>query len=797
MKYIISFLIFCLSGCSLQTDTSLSSLSEGNSSGRWVAWSGKPSAIWEDAFVTGNGSHGTMVLGQPSAERIICVHEELFIRGWDHNKETVPVTADLLPEVRRLIDEGKNNQASSLIADEADRQLVGMGAKQRWPLIPHPAFDLRIQYPDRPAFVNGKYRRQLDLETGVASVFYDEENGMTESVFSSRKHNVNVIRLKAGKQGKINTILSLEETPGRQGMHFEHNLDSAFLSVESGAIPGWLTYHAAYANDPGGYDGLARVTQKGGNMQQEGSCLKIEDADEILVLVRITPLADGKTSEEMNVRQELSGLSDSYEELLSLHSKEHKEMFCRMQLDLGCASEWKEIPTEQMLETVNKQGVTPLFMEQMHAMGRYLLISSCGKYPPPLQGIWGGGWKPNWIGGFVWDSNINLAISAASMSNLPECAESYCSYVERLLPGWRLNARNYLGCRGFIVAHYNDPENGYLTHFGPSFPWMCWPGGAGWNLRPFYEYAMLTGNNEALEKRVLPLYREMADFYEDFLVLGSDSLFHFTPSISPENAPNGNDTWLSKDATMDVAIAREVFGILLDMGKQFGLPQEEMDKWNFYLERLPEYRINEDGALAEWIDPGYPDVYNHRHLSHLYPVFPGSQLSKNKGDKQLRQAAKVALDKRFEFDTSSAHGLLHLALQAVRIGDMDKVVKNLDRFSRRYYVYDGLVTSHDPNHQIYNLDAILSLPRLFMEMLVYTEPGKIELLPAWPKEYADGQLKGVRVFGGHTLDISWKDGELVDAVLYAAQDGPYEILYRDKTKQLELHKGETYQITMP
>jgi len=187
-----------------------------------------------------------------------------------------------------------------------------MGAKQRWPLIPHPAFDLRIQYPDRPASVNGKYRRQLDLETGVASVFYDEENGMTESVFSSRKHDINVIRLKAGKQGKINTILSFEETPGRQGMHFEHNLDSAFLSVEPGAIPGWLTYHAAYANDPGGYDGLARVTQKGGNMQQEGSCLKIEGADEILVLVRITPLADGKTSEEMNVRQAYRTVMKSY-----------------------------------------------------------------------------------------------------------------------------------------------------------------------------------------------------------------------------------------------------------------------------------------------------------------------------------------------------------------------------------------------------------------------------------------------------------------------------------------------------
>ena len=760
-------------------------------SGRWVIWSAFPANRWEDAFVTGNGRHGTMVLGEPDDKRIICVHEELFIRGWDRNKKTVPVTAQLLPEVRRLIDEGKTDEADRLITIEADRQLQEMGAKQRWPLIPHPAFDLHIQYLDTAISVKDEYHRQLDLETGVASVFSQGKEGVEESVFSSRPHDVNVIRLKAGNRRKINVALGLEETPGRHGVHFEHNLDSAFVFVESGANSAWLTYRAGYRQDPGGYEGLARVIIKGGSLkQQNDSSLKVEDADEILILIRITPLSDSHVSKEKEARRELSGIPADYEELLHTHQKEHGEMFRRMQLDLGCASDWKKIPTEQMLATTHEQGISPLFMEQVHAMGRYLLISSCGKYPPPLQGIWGGSWTPAWIGGFVWDSNINLAISAAAMSNLPECAESYCSYVERLLPGWRLNAKSYLGCRGFIVAHYNDPENGYLTHFGPSFPWMCWPGGAGWNLRPLYEYAMLMGNDDMLKNRVLPLYREMADFYEDYLVMGEDGLFHISPSVSPENAPAGTNTWLSKDATMDVAIAREVFSLLLDLGKQFHLPQAECDKWRIYLERLPEYRINEAGALAEWIDGTYPDVYNHRHLSHLYPVFPGSQLGRHKGDARLLSAAKMALDKRFEFDTSSAHGLLHVALQAARLGDMDKIVQNLDRFSRRYYVYNSLVTSHDPNHRIYNLDAILSLPRLFMEMLVYTEPGRIELLPAWPKEYGDGQLKGIRVSGGHTLDLAWKNGVLTDAVLYAIQDEKYEVVYQGKVKRLELRKGK-------
>ena len=529
-------------------------------------------------------------------------------------------------------------------------------------------------------------------------------------------------------------------------------------------------------------------------MTCQGNRLRIEGADEVLAVVRITPLLDGEKSSEQKVKKELAGLPNDYDKLLRDHIPLHGQMFRRMQLDLGCADEWKKTPTEDMLDTVNRQGVTALFLEQIHAMGRYLLISSSGNYPPPLQGIWGGCWKPAWIGGFVWDSNINLAISSASMGNLPECAEAYCNYVESLLPGWRLNARNYLGCRGFIVAHYNDPTNGYLTHFGAGFPWMFWAGGAGWNIRPFYDHAMFTGNMKFLKQRVLPLYREMADFYEDYLTLGSDSFYHICPSISPENAPIGTDTWLSKDSTMDVAIAREVFVLLRQMGKQFGLDPKDLNKWSSYLHKLPSYRINKEGALAEWVDVNYKDVYNHRHNSHLYPVFPGTELVGSHADRRLQKAARIALDKRFAFDTSSAHGLIHLALQAVRLKDLDKVRQNLDRFSKRKYFYNSLVSSHEPSGGIYNLDSVLSFPRLLMEMLVYTQPGKIELLPAWLEGFPDGTVRGMKVMGGHTLDMSWKNGKITNLSIHAANNESYTISWKDRERKILLKSNETHKI---
>lgn len=787
IQKILLTVICCVCALSVMAETS----------GRWIAWSLLPATRWEDAFVTGNGIHGTMVWGNPQDECITCVHEELFIRAWDRHAKTVPVTAPLLPEIRNLINLNRSNEADSLIVTEANRQMKAMGVNNHWPQIPHPAFDLRIRHLDVFPSCHTDYRRQLDMESGVTTVWGCGSSNGKEEVFSSRIENINVIRLKAGKAGKLHVRLNLEETPGRKGMHFDHNLDSAFCTVNSAAEQGWLTYHAKYRFDSGGYDGLARVLPRGGNMICDGYGLEITDADEILILLRITPWEEALTAPtKASVKKLLEAIPSNYEAILSSHQEEHSRLFLRMQLDLECAEGWRQTPVEQLLSEIHENGITPLFMEQIHAMGRYLLISSCGKYPPPLQGIWGGGWKPAWIGGFVWNSNINLAISGAAMGNLPECAESYCSYVEHLLPGWRLNAKNYLGCRGFLVAHYNDPSNGYLTHFGRSFPWMCWSGGAGWNIRPFYEYAMLTGDEDMMKKRVLPLYKEMAEFYEDFLVKEPDGLYHILPSISPENAVKGTNTWLSRDATMDIAIAREVFGLLLEMGKKYKFSKKECDRWRKYLDHLPDYRINKDGALAEWIDSRYTDVYNHRHLSHLYPVFPSSQLRKDKGDLQLINAAKVALDKRFEFDTSSAHGLIHVALQAARLGDLDKIKTNLDRFCRRHYVYNSLVTSHDPEYTVYNLDAVLSFPRLFMEMLVYTEPGKIELLPAWPKGYSDGRLTGICVYGGHILDLEWKEGKLVKARMKAGRNEVLKVAYNGRNKEVKLQKGNSYDLTI-
>lgn len=771
----------------------------GAQSSRWMMSSENPAGPWRDAFVTGNGRHGTMVMGRPGRETVICVHEELFVSAWDRDIEAVADIAHLLPEVRKLIRAGKPAEAAKLAVDAVRKQNDPRGVtNDGWPVVPHPAFDLDIQFEDVGKAKD--YHRQLNLETGEAlSRWADAKHGVEQRVFSSQAHNVNVVALRATDDHKLNLALRLVERPGRidkqKPKHRNVEMNGAFKSIAMGAVPGWLFYHADYALDRGGYEGVARVTIDGGSMVKAGDALRIQDADRVLVVIRIHPLDNGQVPRRKMLQKELKALASDYDALLQAHANKHGKMFRRVTLELGCAKQWREASIEKLLADIHANGVTPHFLEAVHAMGRYLLISTSGKYPAPLQGIWGAAWRASWGGSFTTNSNVNLAISSFGMGNLPEIAQGYYGYIERQLPGWRANAKKYLGCRGILASLNMDPERGYATHFHARHPALYWVGGTGWNIRPLYDFALLSGDDVFMKEKVLPLYRELGLFYEDFLVKGEDGIYDVIPSQSPENDPAGKrGERLAENSTFSVAVARETFAVLLDLGKQFKLPAEDLSKWKEIHDHLPAYRINEDGALAEWIPERYQDNYSHRHNSHLYPVYPGMELVEPGVDPALDKAVRVALEKRCAFDTTSAHGLMHAAIMASRLQDVEKVRTNLDRFARRQYLSNGFVTSHNPDHGVYNLDAALSLPRLLMEMLALSRPGYIRLMPGWPEEYADGTMAGVLVRGGHKLDISWVDGALKSALLYAGKDSRCEIHYGDVTQRLDLEAGEIYRL---
>ena len=248
----------------LMTASAVSLLAdEKPSSGRWVIWSEKPAPEWEHGLLTGNGRHGARVMGMVESERIIINHEELFVRFWDRRKEMVADIAHLLPDVRRLIDAGKEREAYALANTEAKKQLTEKGRIFPKAVVPHPAFDLHIQYGS--AGEPTAYRRQLDLETGEAlSTWKNGKGGVEQRVFSSRAHDVNVIQLKGTDGRKLDVTLALRETPGRRRSVKGVRLEDYTKPPKTSAAPGRLTYDVAYGFDPGGYEGVARVTTRGG-----------------------------------------------------------------------------------------------------------------------------------------------------------------------------------------------------------------------------------------------------------------------------------------------------------------------------------------------------------------------------------------------------------------------------------------------------------------------------------------------------------------------------------------------------
>jgi hypothetical protein len=406
--------------------------------------------------------------------------------------------------------------------------------------------------------------------------------------------------------------------------------------------------------------------------------------------------------------------------------------------------------SEETLARAKVDGPDGRLLEQLHAVGRYALICSSGSLPPALMGIWGNDWQAPWDGRYTFDSNLNLAISAGNQGDLPEAMESYFRFIEHIAKDWDRNAQRLYGCRGYVSELTQGYRDG-LTMFA----YYPWTGGAGWLSSFYYDYYLYSGDIVFLKNRVVPLLKQVAQFYEDFLEgsEGKNGKYVFYPSISPENVPSrvprGEPSDVVPNATSEIAICRQVLTNLVTSCRELEIEQDKLPVWEAMLDKLPSYVINSDGAIAEWAYPGIEDNYNHRHNSHLYGVYPALEIDPVRSA-DLAKAASIAIQKRLEAGRGhkSAHGLMHLCLFAARLWDPDLLWTMLNEFARLGYLYSSMITSHNPGQDIYNLDATLSFPTVLMEMLVQSKPGYLYLLPALPQDKLPlGTIEGILARG--------------------------------------------------
>ena len=699
-----------------------------------------PASRWDYGFLTGNGRIGAVVYGNPTDETIVFNQARLYL------PQPRPPVVDLgqtFPEVRRIIREKGHQAARDFSMQRAAEQ--GHFNYHSDPF--HLAFELKLKMPAPGAVVD--YLRTTDFQTGEVAVHWrDAEGEYVRKLFVSRTDNVAVLSITR-PDGKP---LRLSVKPGV----IVHQDVGSELRVEKD----WITYRNAYTNSPGGYDNVIRVMTKGGHAASDGKQIIISDANEVLLLTGIEWQAKRKEGFAQALKDRLHALPQDYQTLLRPHAAEHGKIFNRVTLDLGGGAA-RRLTSEELLERAKATAYKRLpraLIEKMYDASRFYFICSAGELPPNLQGIWNGVFTAPWNGSYTFDTNVENAMDSALSANMMEGMEGYFQLIESFLPAWRINAQKLFGARGILSQIVASPNTGLHFHYGGRWAWQFWTPGAGWLASYFYDYYRFTGDKDFLAKRAVPLMKEIALFYEDYLSeKDASGHFLFRPSISPEV----ESLRLSDNSVMDVAVAKELLTNLIAACEELSIEREKVIQWRTMLKNMPPYQIGPDGDLVEWADGSFQHAYNHRHHSPFYPLFRSFEFTPE-GTPELWKAAQVALRKKGEqwLRNPKANypgipfGRAFHAQSAAYLGQGELVEEIMNSMADR--VYPSLFMSLRPNGGIFNFDGVGAYPDIINRSLAFSLNGTLDLLRAVPPGWSEGNLQGILARGQIRIDqLNW------------------------------------------
>jgi len=721
-------------------------------------WYDKPATTWFEALPVGNGRLGAMVFGRVGRERIQLNDDALWAGGPKdrHN----PKALEALPEVRRLLFEGKNAEATKL----AEEGMMGIPCRiESYQVLAN----LYLEAP--PAKQATDYRRELDMAGGVALVEYRiDGRRFTREVFSTAVDQVIAVRQVCDKPGGISLSIGMDRPT-----EFETKATDAGELILRGSCN---------AGEGMKFETRLKVLHEGGRLAVDKDRLTIEGADAVTLLVASATSYRHKDPTMVCRKQLAAAVSKGYEALRADHLAEHRAMFGRVKLDLG-RSPNPTLPTDRRLAAVAEGADDPQLVAQLFQFGRYLLMGSSrpGCLAANLQGIWCEQMVAPWNSDFHTNINVQMNYWPVEVCNLAECHLPLFDLMDTLVePGGR-TAKLHYGAGGWVVHHLTDVWGFTVPADGV---WGVWPVGGAWLCQHPYEHYLFSRDTDFLRKRAYPLMKGGARFMLDFLVEAPQGTpvagrLVTNPSHSPENSfrtPDGKTSKFTYAATMDVEIIHDLFTNCIRAidelaASEPGFEAEFRAELASALKRLPPLQVSKrTGALQEWVIDYEEPSPRHRHVSHMFGLFPGCQITP-RGTPELACAIRKTLERRGE--GGCGWTMAWKACAWARLEEAEPAYASLKMQLAERTLPNLMCTIH--RRPLFQIDGSLGATAAVAEMLLQSHAGEIALLPALPKAWPAGSVEGLRARGGLEVDIAWREGLATSVVLRPTVDARHKL----------------------